>query len=114
MLGHVFSVAQSCGTHTIRISCESTCLILIHGCHLESSCTFGGAFSSSYKTLVRVQRLIESMNNANVDVIVYPTWSNPPRLIGDYYSADGAKTDCNSSTHMLFLILAHVLSLLYT
>jgi len=67
-------------------------------CHLESSCTFGGAFSSSYKTLVRVQRLIESMNNANVDVIVYPTWSNPPRLIGDYYSADGAKTDRHSST----------------
>ena len=39
--------------------------------------------------LVHVQRLIESMNNANVDVIVYPTWSDPPRLIGEYYSADG-------------------------
>lgn len=37
-----------------------------------------------------VQRLIESMNKANVDVVVYPTWSNPPRLIGDYFSADGA------------------------
>lgn len=30
------------------------------------------------------------MNNANLDVVVYPTWSNPPRLIGDYFSADGA------------------------
>ena len=29
------------------------------------------------------------MNNANVDAIVYPTWSDPPRLIGEYYSADG-------------------------
>lgn len=38
---------------------------------------------------MRVQRLIESMNNANVDVIVYPTWSDPPRLIGEYHSADG-------------------------
>ncbi|CAK0787609.1 hypothetical protein CVIRNUC_010831 [Coccomyxa viridis] len=35
------------------------------------------------------KRLIESMNNQNVDVIVFPTWSNPPRLIGDYYSCDG-------------------------
>ena len=40
--------------------------------------------------LVYVQRLIESMNNANVDVIFYPTWSDPPRLIGEYYIADGA------------------------
>ena len=38
---------------------------------------------------MHVQRLIESMNNQNVDVIVFPTWSNPPRLIGDYYSCDG-------------------------
>ena len=29
------------------------------------------------------------MNNQNVDVLVFPTWSNPPRLIGDYYSCDG-------------------------
>jgi hypothetical protein len=37
-----------------------------------------------------LQRLIESMNNANLDVIVYPTWTNLPRLIGDYFSPDGA------------------------
>ena len=30
------------------------------------------------------------MNNANLDVIVFPTWSDPPRLIGEYYIADGA------------------------
>ncbi|CAL8464697.1 g4232 [Coccomyxa elongata] len=35
------------------------------------------------------KRLIESMNKANLDVVAYPTWSNPPRLIGDYFSADG-------------------------
>jgi hypothetical protein len=37
------------------------------------------------------QRLIESMNNANVDVLVFPTWSNPPHLIGDFYTPDGAQ-----------------------
>ncbi len=36
-----------------------------------------------------LQRLVESMNNANLDVIVYPTWTNPPRLIGDFFSPDG-------------------------
>jgi hypothetical protein len=36
-----------------------------------------------------VQRLFESMNSNSVDVIVYPTWSNPPRLIGDTYRPDG-------------------------
>ena len=35
------------------------------------------------------QRLVESMNNAEVDVVAYPTWSNPPRLIGDTASPDG-------------------------
>ena len=39
---------------------------------------------------VCAQRLIESMDNAKVDVLVFPTWSNPARLIGDYYSPDGA------------------------
>jgi len=36
-----------------------------------------------------VQRLVQSMDNAEVDVVIYPTWSNPPRLIGDTVSADG-------------------------
>ena len=38
-----------------------------------------------------LQRLVESMNSANVDVLVFPTWSNPPHLIGDFYSPDGAR-----------------------
>lgn len=29
------------------------------------------------------------MDNAGVDVVAYPTWSNPPRLIGDTTSPDG-------------------------
>ena len=37
-----------------------------------------------------MQRLIESMDGAGVDVIVYPTWSNVARLVGDYISPDGA------------------------
>eukprot|EP00884_Botryococcus_braunii_P006539 jgi/Botrbrau1/15887/Bobra.40_1s0070.1 len=35
------------------------------------------------------KRLIESMDAAKVDVLVFPTWVNPPRLVGDYISADG-------------------------
>lgn len=35
------------------------------------------------------QRLVESMDNAEVDVVAFPTWSNPPRLIGDTASPDG-------------------------
>ncbi len=34
-------------------------------------------------------RLIESMQASSVDVLVFPTWVNPPRLVGDYASADG-------------------------
>ncbi|CAL8462935.1 g2469 [Coccomyxa elongata] len=35
------------------------------------------------------RRLVESMDNAEVDVVAFPTWSNPPRLIGDTVSPDG-------------------------
>ena len=40
--------------------------------------------------VLRAQRLIESMDGAAVDVIVYPTWSNVARLVGDYITPDGA------------------------
>ena len=30
------------------------------------------------------------MDGAGVDVIVYPTWSNVARLVGDYITPDGA------------------------
>ncbi|KAK9832701.1 hypothetical protein WJX81_001352 [Elliptochloris bilobata] len=35
------------------------------------------------------KRLIESMHSAGLDVIVYPTWSNVARLVGDYSTPDG-------------------------
>ena len=30
------------------------------------------------------------MDSAGLDVLVYPTWANVPRLVGDYSSPDGA------------------------
>ena len=56
-----------------------------------------------------VQRLIESMDNARVDVLVFPTWSNPARLIGDYYSPDGAA--CTSKLCVLAASPSQVLML---
>ena len=58
-------------------------------CQLCCQCWFLEAAAIT-ESCFGVQRLIESMNKANLDVVVYPTWSNPPRLIGDYFSADGA------------------------
>ena len=29
------------------------------------------------------------MDGSRLDVLVYPTWNNPPRLIGDLNSPDG-------------------------
>ncbi|KAK9904758.1 hypothetical protein WJX75_001986 [Coccomyxa subellipsoidea] len=51
-------------------------------------CGCGDYFDNPCRAEFR-KRLIESMNNANLDVIVYPTWTNLPRLIGDYFSPDG-------------------------
>jgi Asp-tRNA(Asn)/Glu-tRNA(Gln) amidotransferase A subunit family amidase len=33
--------------------------------------------------------VVSAMNNAHVDVVVYPTWNNPPRKIGDLESPHG-------------------------
>lgn len=33
--------------------------------------------------------VLEAMDDAEVDVLVYPTWSNPPRLVGDLDSPHG-------------------------
>lgn len=35
------------------------------------------------------KRLIESMDAVGLDVLTFPTWVNPPRLVGDYASPDG-------------------------
>ena len=33
------------------------------------------------------------MDSSGLDVLVYPTWANVPRLVGDYSSPDGAPYD---------------------
>ena len=33
--------------------------------------------------------VLETMNSARVDAFIYPTWSNPPRTIGDFESPTG-------------------------
>ena len=48
-----------------------------------------------------LQRLVQSMDNTGVDVIVYPTWSFPPRLLGASSLPDG-----NNSPGKLALIHA--------
>lgn len=39
---------------------------------------------------LRPQNLVESMNLHAVDALIYPSWSTPPRLLGDYADADRA------------------------
>ena len=53
-----------------------------------------------------VQRLIESMDGAGVDVIVYPTWSNVARLVGDYITPDGAPPTHPTCMHRRHLLNA--------
>lgn len=44
---------------------------------------------NSSKNIKFRDRVIEAMDKANIDAIIYPTWSNPPRLIGDLESPSG-------------------------
>ena len=41
------------------------------------------------RTCPRAQATVQSMDNAGIDVMVFPTWSNPALLVGDYGSPDG-------------------------
>lgn len=36
-----------------------------------------------------LKAIVEAMNNQNVNAIIYPSWSNPPRLVGDLKSPHG-------------------------
>ncbi|KAK9817271.1 hypothetical protein WJX72_012093 [[Myrmecia] bisecta] len=51
-------------------------------------CTCGSDLDNPCRLAFRTA-LIQSMDNAKVDAIIYPGWSNPPRLIGDYDSPLG-------------------------
>ena len=35
------------------------------------------------------QGILREMDNARLDALVYPSWNNPPRLIGDLNTAHG-------------------------
>ena len=63
---------------------------LINISSLVFSClVFDTGLAELSVVMLSVQRLIESMNNGNLDVIAFPTWSNPPKLIGNTFGPDG-------------------------
>ncbi|KAK9791143.1 hypothetical protein WJX73_010179 [Symbiochloris irregularis] len=51
-------------------------------------CGCGQFYNNTCRAEFR-QRLIDSMDAANVDVLVYPTWSNPAELVGQWEVDDG-------------------------
>ena len=55
------------------------------------------AAEREYRDAVR-RAVLRSMDNANVNALVYPTWSNPPRLIGDLNSPAGDNSQFFSPT----------------
>lgn len=50
---------------------------------------FCGDLYNTEKNIKFREAVLNEMNKYNVDVIVYPTWSNQPRKIGDMESPDG-------------------------
>lgn len=52
----------------------------------EPSC---GDLYTEPKNIRLREALVGAMNEAGIDAMVYPTWSNPPRLIGDMESPHG-------------------------
>ncbi len=51
----------------------------------------------SYRDKVR-EAVLKTMDNLHLDAFVYPTWSNPPRLIGDLNSPAGDNSQFYSPT----------------
>ena len=70
--------------------------------HGSMQCTpnqLGVLLVSQWQAMAEVWRLcaqatVQSMDNAGIDVMVYPTWSNPALLVGNYGSPDGVPTPC--------------------
>jgi amidase len=52
---------------------------------------------SAYREKLR-EAVVETMDKLNLDAFVYPTWSNPPRLIGDLNSPAGDNSQFFSPT----------------
>ena len=55
------------------------------------------AAEREYRDTVR-RAVLQTMDSAHVDALVYPTWSNPPRLIGDLNSPAGDNSQFFSPT----------------
>ncbi len=53
--------------------------------------------SAAYREQVR-QAVLKTMDNLKLDAFVYPTWSNPPRLIGDLNTPHGDNSQFFSPT----------------
>lgn len=62
-------------------------------CKHEQSCYVTNQHMPQHHTCIQLgtmlQAMVESMDSAGIDVMVYPTWSNPAQLVGDYGSPDG-------------------------
>jgi amidase len=52
---------------------------------------------SAYRDKVR-EAVVKTMDNLHLDAFVYPTWSNPPRLIGDLNTPAGDNSQFYSPT----------------
>jgi Asp-tRNA(Asn)/Glu-tRNA(Gln) amidotransferase A subunit family amidase len=50
----------------------------------SEACKADDAFRASFRAAV-----LKTMDRLHLDALVYPTWSNPPRLIGDLNSPGG-------------------------
>lgn len=55
------------------------------------------AAEREYRDTVR-RAVLQTMDGAQIDALVYPTWSNPPRLIGDLNSPAGDNSQFFSPT----------------
>jgi Asp-tRNA(Asn)/Glu-tRNA(Gln) amidotransferase A subunit family amidase len=52
---------------------------------------------ATYRQQVR-DAVVKAMDDAKVEALVYPTWSNPPRLIGDLNTPHGDNSQFFSPT----------------
>jgi len=52
---------------------------------------------TTYREKVR-EAVVKTMDNLHLDAFVYPTWSNPPRLIGDLNTPAGDNSQFYSPT----------------
>lgn len=59
----------------------------------SEACQADGAYRAKFREVV-----LRTMERLTLDAFVYPTWSNPPRLIGDLNTPDGDNSQIFSPT----------------